>query len=60
MMDKKFIIVNDEQTAKKFIAYGFKLISQIGNTYTFQNNAPKNFKFDAIEGKYCFSNILSL
>lgn len=48
---KKFIKTTDAETANKLISYGFKLASQIGNLYTFLNEAPKNFKFDAIDTK---------
>lgn len=58
---KKFIMTKDETTAKSFITSGFKLISQIGDTYTFLNQPPKHFSFGALDkSKYCFSNILSM
>lgn len=59
-MNKKFIIVKDKPTAEKLIADGFVLLSQIGGTYTFQNE-QKNINFANIEkGKICYSDILSL
>lgn len=59
--NQKFIMTTDQTTAQSFIASGFKLISQIGNTYTFLNQPPKHFSFGAIDkSKYCFSNILSM
>ena len=36
-MAKKFIKTTDESTANKLLSEGFKLISQIGNVYTFLN-----------------------
>jgi hypothetical protein len=50
-MEKKFIKTTDKATADKLIVYGFKLISQIGSIYTFLNEAPTNFTFDAIDKK---------
>jgi hypothetical protein len=48
---KKFIKTTDKPTADKLLVYGFKLVSQIGNIYTFLNEAPVNFNFDAIDKK---------
>jgi hypothetical protein len=48
---KKFIKTTDKHTADKLLIYGFKLISQIGNIYTFLNEAPTNLTFDAIDKK---------
>ena len=60
-MDKKFIKTTDEKTANQLIVAGFKLISHVGNIYTFINEAPKNFNFDAIDKKMIvYDNILSL
>ena len=50
-MEKKFIKTTDTETANKLIAYGFKLVSHIGNIYTFLNDAPMNFVFDAMDKK---------
>jgi len=59
-MNKKFIIVNDKSTADKLIAAGFILLSQIGGTYTFQND-QKKLNFAGVEkGKMVYSNVLSL
>lgn len=58
---KKFIITQDNQTANKMIAAGFKLISHIGNNYTFVNQPPKNFNFEQFDMKKCsYTNMLSL
>lgn len=60
-MNKKFIIVQDETIAKKLIASGFYLVSQLNNTYTFMNQVPQNFSFDEIDkSKLAYSNILSI
>ena len=60
-MKKKFIIVQDEATALKLIASGFRLVSQLNNTYTFMNQVPQNFSFDEIDkSKLAYSNILSI
>lgn len=58
---KKFIKTTDSETANKLLAYGFHLISRVGNIYTFINDAPKNFSFDEIDKKMIvYDNILSL
>ena len=60
-MNKKFIIVQDEATALKLIASGFRLVSQLNNIYTFMNQVPKNFTFDEIDkSKLAYTSILSL
>ena len=33
-MNKKFIIVQDEDTANKLVASGFQIVSKVNNTYT--------------------------
>jgi hypothetical protein len=58
---KKFIKTTDKTTADKLITAGFKLVSQVGNIYTFLNEIPKNFNFDAIDKRMIvYDNILSL
>lgn len=60
-MEKKFIKTTDKITADKLITCGFKLVSQVGNTYTFLNEVPKSFNFDTIDKKMIvFDNILNL
>ena len=60
-MTKKFIKTTDESTANKLLSEGFKLISQIGNVYTFLNDVPENFNFDTVdEKKIVYDNKLSL
>jgi len=48
---KKFIKTTDKTTADKLTAFGFRLVSHIGSIYTFLNEAPTNFTFDAIDKK---------
>ena len=58
---KKFIITKDEDTAQKFITYGFQLVSNVSGVYTFLNIAPKNFSFAEIDKKeYSYTDILCL
>ena len=60
-MNTKFIVTQDELTAKKLIASGFKLISQNGMTYAFLNEPPKNFSFESVDkSKIAYTKILSL
>lgn len=60
-MEKKFIITKDKSTADKLIAAGFKLITNISGTWTFENQAPKNFSFaDVDKTKFTYTNILAL
>ena len=48
---KKFIKTTDTETANKLTAYGFQLITHIGDIYTFLNEKPTNFTFEAIDKK---------
>ena len=58
---KKFIKTTDVETANKLTAYGFKLVSHIGSIYTFLNEEPKNFTFEAVDKtKIVYDNKLSL
>ena len=58
---KKFIKTTDVETANKLMAYGFKLVSHIGSIYTFLNEIPKNFTFEAVDKtKIVYDNKLSL
>ena len=60
-MNKKFIIVQDDETAKKLSLSGFRLISQIKDTYTFMNQVPQHFSFDEVDkSKLAYTNILSI
>lgn len=60
-MNTKFIVTQDESTAKKLIAYGFKLVTHSGQTYAFLNEPPKNFNFASVDKtKIAYTPILSL
>ena len=60
-MDKKFIKTTDKKTANQLIVAGFTLVSHIGNIYTFINEIPVHFNFDAVDKKMIvYDNILSL
>ena len=60
-MNKKFIIVQDEDTANKLVASGFQIVSKVNNTYTFMNQVPQHFSFDEIDkSKLAYTNILSI
>ena len=60
-MNKKFIIVQDKATALKLIASGFRLVSQLNNTYTFMNQVPQNFNFSEVDkSKLSYTNMLSI
>ena len=61
MDNKKFIVTTDTEVAGKMIAQKFKLLSNIGGVYTFVNEAPQNFAFDAFDmNKVHFTNKLCL
>lgn len=45
---KKFIKTTDKTTADKLLVCGFRLVSHIGNIYTFLNETSK-LNFDAID-----------
>ena len=58
---KKFIKTTDVETANKLIALNFKLVSHIGNVYTFLNEIPHNMTFDTVDTtKIVYDNKLSL
>lgn len=60
-MNKKFVIVQDSETAAKLLSSGFQLVSQINGTYTFINKVPQRFNFSEIDKtKIVYTNILSL
>lgn len=60
-MEKKFIKTTDSETANKLIAFNFKLISHIGNVYTFLNEVPQKLNFDSVDQtKIVYDNKLSL
>lgn len=58
---KNFIKTTDKETADRLITCGFKLVAHIGSIYTFLNEAPQNFNFDAVDKKkIVYDNMLSL
>jgi hypothetical protein len=58
---KKFMKTTDTETANKLIAFGFKLVSHIGNIYTFLNDVPQNLNFDSVDKtKIVYDDKLSL
>lgn len=60
-MKNKFIITQDDKTAKLLIASGFKLMAQNGATYTFLNDAPKDFNFANFDkSKIAYTNIMTI
>ena len=60
-MDKKFIKTTDIETANRLISCGFKLVSNIGNVYTFLNEMPQNLAFESVDmTKIVYDNKLCL
>ena len=60
-MEQKFIKTMDVETANKLRAFGFKLVSQIGNLYTFLNEVPQKFNFESVDKtKIVYDNKISL
>ena len=58
---KKFIKTTDTETANKLIAFGLKLVSHIGNIYTFLNEIPQKINFDSVDKtKIVYDDKLSL
>ena len=57
---KNFITTTDKPTADKLMAEGFKLVSHVGNAYTFLNDVPKNFNFEEVKKNVAYTNTLSL
>ena len=61
MNNKKFIKTTDAETANKLIAFGFKLVSDVGKVYTFLNELPQNMNFESVDQtKIVYDNKLSL
>jgi hypothetical protein len=44
-MTQKFIITQDEQTAQMLLTSNFKLVHQVGTTYTFLNDMSQHSSF---------------
>ena len=60
-MKQNFIKTTDKFTAEKMISEGFKLMSQVGQVYTFLNDIPDNFHFDGADKKHiAYSNVLNI
>lgn len=60
-MNKKFIVTKNEDTARKLLAAGFNLVSNIAGIWTFQNVIPHNFNFENFDKKeIAYTNILSI
>ena len=60
-MKQNFIKTTDRSTAEKMISEGFKLVSQVGQVYTFLNDMPESFHFDSIDKKHIvYSNTLNV
>lgn len=56
-----FIKTTDTEIANKLVAYGFQLISHVGNVYTFLNQPPQNLNFDEVDKKkMAYTNVLSM
>ena len=61
MPQNKFIITQDESVSNVLLAHGFRLVSHIGNTYTFMNETQEKFNFASIDNtKLHFTNILHI
>lgn len=60
-MKDKFIITQDEQTAKLLLASNFQLVNQNGTVYTFLNEVPQNFNFATFDkSKIAYTNIIAI
>lgn len=60
-MKQNFIKTTDRHTAERLISEGFKLVSQIGQVYTFLNDIPENFQFKSADKKHiAYSNMLNV
>lgn len=62
-MKKKnnFIVTKDKEVAGKLISEGFRLVTEINGTYTFENKPNGQFNFEGIDvKKIAYTNILSL
>lgn len=60
MDEKKFITTTDQETADMLLSFGFCLVAQSGNSYTFLNQSY-NFNADSInKTKMVYTNILNV
>ena len=56
-----FIVTTDKETATKLISEGFRLVTEINGTYTFENKMVNSMVFDSIEkNKLAYTNTLCL
>ena len=60
-MKQNFIKTTNESIARKMISEGFKLVSQVGQVYTFLNDIPESFRFEEVDKKHiAYSNVLNV
>lgn len=59
MSQKKFIITQDEQVAKKLSTI-FKQVNNSNGVWVFLNECPTSFNFSECNDKIAFTNILCL
>lgn len=60
-MKQNFIKTTDKPTAEKLISEGFKLVSQVGQVYTFLNDTVENFRFEEVDKEHiAYSNVLTV
>lgn len=60
-MNNKFIKTTDTETANALTVIGFKLITHIGDVYTFLNEPPQNMTFESVDQtKIAYDDKLSL
>ena len=60
-MKKTFIKTTDVETADKLITLNFKLVSHLGDVYTFLNEIPQTLTFESVDKtKIVYDNKLSL
>ena len=59
-MKNNFIVTTDKETADKLISDGFRLITEVGGKFTFENKTTK-MAFNQIDTKkIAYTSILSL
>lgn len=57
----KFIVTQDQRVANKLISEGFRLITHMSGTYTFENKPTQHFNFSEDDTKkLVYTNMLSL
>ena len=61
MNNKKFIVVQDKNTADTLKTSGFQLINESNGTYVFMNVIPQHFNFNSVDAKkIAYTDILSV